>query len=180
MAKKGFYRLSLREKTLICIGAFFTILSGLNNLDQLLEKYYSTPSFLVKTIAGLIFLLLGALFTYFILYANSIFPYLRLLICKLKKDESKIVISSNEFEDRLEQSKEYKSELGEIAAYWGNRNAANNRIKDLLKSTKANEIFIAAIGFSTIQALDDTEVISHFANLINDNNCPYSKPHLIR
>ncbi|GJQ61055.1 MAG: hypothetical protein SCALA702_01080 [Melioribacteraceae bacterium] len=173
MANKFFYKLNLWEKSLICIGAFFAVLGGLKNyfywLNEILKMYFPNPTIWTKIIFGVIFIISGLAFTYIILYANSIFPYIKQLIFKLKKGDSEIVIPLKDYDNLIEGNNEYKRELGEIAAYWGNRNAANVRIKDLLKSTSANELFIAAIGFSTIKVLDDTEVIGHFADLINSS-----------
>jgi hypothetical protein len=171
---RNFYKLSLWEKVLICIGAFSTLLGGLyyyfHWLDQITHKLFVSPTTFEKFIVGFIFLILGLGLTYFILYANSTLPLINQLLKKLKTGAKEIIINTEENENRDVLNKDYKSELGEIAAYWGNRNAANIRIKDLLKSTTATEIFIAAIGFSTIKVLDDTEVINHFADLINDNS----------
>ena len=60
--------------------------------------------------------------------------------------------------------------LGEIEAYWGKRNAANVSIEELLTKTKSNEIFIAALGFSTVKTLMNDNVIDHFAYLINNSS----------
>ena len=52
------------------------------------------------------------------------------------------------------RSEKYTSGLGEIEFYWGgNRENANNEIQKYLETTSANEIFIAAIGFGTIEAV---------------------------
>lgn len=171
---RNFYKLSIWEKVLICIGAFSTLLGGLyyffHWLDIITNKFFLTSTPSEKIMVGIIFLISGLVLTYFILYANSTFPLIIQLLKKLKTGDQKIIINTKENETNDLINKEYKSELGEIAAYWGNRNAANIRIKDLLKSTTATEIFIAAIGFSTIKVLDDTEVINHFSDLINNNS----------
>ena len=173
MSGKNFYKLSLWEKTLIAIGAFSTVMGGLyyffHWLDLIIEKLNLNTTASVKVIVGLIFLFVGMTLTFLILYTNSVLPYILELLKKLRKGESQIIIPTEKKEFDYAQNKEYKFEFGEIAAYWGNRNAANIRIKDLLKSSIATDIFIAAIGFSTIKVLDDTEVVNHFAELINNN-----------
>jgi hypothetical protein len=58
--------------------------------------------------------------------------------------------------------------FGEIDFYWGgDRKQANTNIRKYLTRTESNNIFIAAIGFGTLNSiLEKNEVISHFQELI--------------
>jgi hypothetical protein len=171
MNKKSFYKLSLWEKILICIGAFSTVLGGLYYfvywIKWIIKHLHLDLVWENALWIGIIFLILGLSITYVVIWINSVLPYIKKLLQYLEKGKGEFKIPEKEKECPSDEEA-YKSGLGEIEAYWGNRNAANIRIKDLLKSTEATEIFIAAIGFSTIEVLNDSEIISHFADLINN------------
>jgi len=172
MSKKSFYKLSMWERILICIGAFSVVMAGVYNfvhwVNDITEKVCQTQALWVKTIVGAIFLILGLGITFLVLYANSVFPYIRQLLKKLPTDETRIVINKITEENTYIQCKD---KLGEIVTYWGDRSNAEDRIKGLLKSTTSTKIFIAAIGFTTIKKfLSDSDIITHFATLINNNH----------
>jgi hypothetical protein len=76
----------------------------------------------------------------------------------------------NRGEDDIET---YKSGLGEIDFYWGKRLDARDAIKKYLKQDNLKEIFIAAIGFGTINAITDTDVIENFKKLIAQPNSTF-------
>ncbi|MDR3057940.1 MAG: HD domain-containing protein [Prevotella sp.] len=58
------------------------------------------------------------------------------------------------------QNETYTGGLGEIEFYWGgNRETANEKIIEYLKTSDLSEIFIAAIGFGTISSVLENEEV---------------------
>jgi len=109
--------------------------------------------------------------------------YQETMTYELPKEAARILTSLKE--------RTYKEDggLGEIEFYWGgNRENANRKIQEYLETTNANEIFIAAIGFGTIEeVLNKPEVLNHIKKSMQNNSnfkiifvLPGNENHLIK
>jgi len=166
MTNRKFYKLNLKEKIWIATASFTTVITILYFLRDIVLSLYSGSEqplhWTCYVILALLVLVLGIILTCIVMWIYSVLKEYRNVI------DNKSNVNSND------EMKFVSGEgLGEIDFYWGDRIESNYEVKKYLATTKANKIFIAALGFGTIKELKGMEVIDNFANLIKVKNTTF-------
>lgn len=175
MTENKFNELSSIQKMGVFVAAFIAVLAGGYYIQHWFVTIYrwlhnTLPAWGAVVVSVIIFL--------FLFFVVSIITWFtRTFIIKLFKRGQKksITFSEDEFMSK-EESDTYRSDkgIGEIEFYWGNRKEANDDIKEYLKNTTSSNIFISAIGFSTISdVLSDPGVLENFTNLLTQSQSAF-------
>ena len=164
MAEEKFYQLTKSQKIIACIAICFACLSGAYCLMLWYEFFLfdSIENCFLRHLLSVCILVAIFIVISIITWISGSYAIKITKMGEIKEKPPitedglgdiapKVIVSLPENVD----AKYTRSDgLGEIDFYWGgDRKNANIKIQEYLEKTKANQIFIAAIGFGTIKAV---------------------------
>ena len=175
MPENKFNELGRIQKLGVFLAAFIAILAGGYYIRQWFVTIYNWLHNTISEWAAVLITIIILLLLFVLV--STITWFTRTFIIKLiKRGQKKSAYAAVDEFTSNEESETYHSDkgLGEIEFYWGNRKDANDDIKEYLKNTTSSNIFISAIGFSTIsEVLSDPGVLENFTNLLTQSQSAF-------